>query len=245
MSERVIKGAAMEIFKKLFGFLRPEKEKENEDTQNPVTDVFQRVKGAEKKKTSSKTLEKKFKVGQAKPQLPTKSVAQQALRGKTPLDRFVAELKEQGIKVSFHRNVPLVDTGLVKRGQNDQFVQMANRLLPKPKLEKMRNLLIAEANEELSEELNVLLPSGKIDLHILGNYSPEEREAIFQTVKTTRYKILSQVLERPITLIFVDPQNLDSGSKEVTVTAEAAKGEAIRIVVPKTPYLDETPLATD
>ena len=236
----------MKIFKNLFKLFKQDKVEKKDDKQNPVTDVFQRATSEEEKQQMSAELkEKQVKIGQAKPQLPTKSVAQKALRRKTPLDRYVAELKTHGIEVTNFHHIPLVDTGLVKRAQNDQFIQMARRMLTEKTSHKMKTLLTAEEHANLSEKLNVLLPSPKIDLHVLENILDEERVDIFRTIHMTRYKILSQVLEKPITLVFVDPQDLDSGSEDVTVAGEGASGEPIRIIVPKNHYIDEIPLMTD
>jgi len=231
----------MKIFKKIADFFQPARKKK-QMPKNSVTDLFEQTKkNREEAFMDNRLKEKRIKIGQAKPKLTTGSVAKETFKGESPLEQFIEALESNGIGVDQYRNVPLVDTGLVIRGQSDQFIQMAKRLLIGNKMETLRNLLMAHHNPDLSQELNDLIPSARIDLHILEHIPEEEQEKVFRAVKITRYQVLSEIFGRPITLVFVDSRDLESGAEEMPLKGKGAQGDPLRIIVPKRPYLEEKP----
>lgn len=236
----------MKIFKKIVNFFQPDRKKKKSRGENSVTKLFKKTKESQDETfMESRLKKKKIKLGQANSKLTTEGVAKGALKDKSHLDEFLSILESEGIGVDQYRNVPLVDTGLVIRGQSDQFIQMAKRLLIGQKMELLRNILMAQRCEELSQELNDLIPSARIDLHILEHVPEKDQEKIFRVVKTTRYQALSQVFGRPITLVFIDPRDIKSGAEEVPLKGKGAEGDPSRMIVPKRPYLEEESLRLD
>lgn len=191
----------MKIFKKLANLFQSEKKEKKKTNQNSVSELFHKSRESKEEAFMAQKLKgKKIKIGQANPKLTTGAIAKETLKGKSPQEQLILILESHGIEVHQYRNVPLVDTGLVLRGQTDQYIQMANRLLGR-NIESLRNSLMAEQSPDLSKELNDMLPSARMDLHILEHVPKEDQERVFRVVKTTRYKVLSEVLRRPITAL--------------------------------------------